>query len=245
MSHFCVLVEADDEDHLARLLLPFKEARCGSKDPPGLEAYLVFDDCEDELRVEWQNRTVRRHRNKETGETAWPWDLRFQPPGSIGSAAHPPPAGWEEIELPLKELYAGDFVRYAEEWAGYDGLDSKTGRYGRWVNPNQKWDWYEVGGRYSARLKLVGGAEADHAPAGLVDWDRTAKAVDWGDPPPDKTPAPFFALLAKTGTWSEKGKMGWWGAVLDRDDDAFEAVYKTFLDAVHPDQRVYVVDCHI
>lgn len=38
-------------------------------------------------------------------------------------------------------------------------------------NPNSKWDWFEVGGRWSGLLRLKDGSKADSAPAGLIDWD--------------------------------------------------------------------------
>lgn len=32
--------------------------------------------------------------------------------------------------------------------------DSKTGKYGYWENPNAKWDWFLIGGRWTGYLKL-------------------------------------------------------------------------------------------
>jgi hypothetical protein len=39
---------------------------------------------------------------------------------------------------------------YAREYHGYDLRDD--GRIGRLTNPNAKWDWWKVGGRYKGRL---------------------------------------------------------------------------------------------
>ena len=35
--------------------------------------------------------------------------------------------------------------------------------YEYWTNPNAKWDWFEIGGRWSNRLRLKNGERADSA----------------------------------------------------------------------------------
>lgn len=40
-----------------------------------------------------------------------------------------------------------------EEYAEEDGYEIHEGKYGFWENPNAKWDWYVVGGRWSGMLK--------------------------------------------------------------------------------------------
>jgi hypothetical protein len=35
--------------------------------------------------------------------------------------------------------------------------DKKTGKCGFWYNPNAKWDWYQIGGRWSGSIKLKNG----------------------------------------------------------------------------------------
>lgn len=51
-------------------------------------------------------------------------------------------------EIPLKETYA-TFEDFMTEWHGHDGPDEKTGRYGSWSNPDAKWDYWQVGGRWA------------------------------------------------------------------------------------------------
>jgi hypothetical protein len=53
------------------------------------------------------------------------------------------------IMTPVKEVYA-NIDEYAEE----KGYKKENGRYGYYENPNAKWDWYIVGGRWSHCLKL-------------------------------------------------------------------------------------------
>ena len=35
--------------------------------------------------------------------------------------------------------------------------------YEYWINPNAKWDWFEIGGRWPGRLRLKNGERADSA----------------------------------------------------------------------------------
>lgn len=58
-------------------------------------------------------------------------------------------------EIPLKDKY-DSFEEYLEQYHGYR-KDERTGAYGRWYNPNSKWDWYELGGRWTGYFKLKPG----------------------------------------------------------------------------------------
>lgn len=71
-------------------------------------------------------------------------------------------------EIPLKEYYNNDFELFMKEWAGYNEKDSETGKYGYWENPNKKWDWYQVGGRWSGLLKLK--TKASSGITGTKSW---------------------------------------------------------------------------
>jgi hypothetical protein len=43
-----------------------------------------------------------------------------------------------------------------EEDEDYE-VDAATGKQGHWYNPNARWDWYCVGGRWRGQLKLLEG----------------------------------------------------------------------------------------
>jgi hypothetical protein len=69
----------------------------------------------------------------------------------------------------------GDFDKFCKEWDGC-GRDPITGKYGRWENPNAKWDWYKLAGRFSGKLIRRNGTKADDALLTngsdlSVDWD--------------------------------------------------------------------------
>ncbi len=61
-----------------------------------------------------------------------------------------------------------DDVKYGYFIRGTDGQVEKVIRR---TNPNSKWDWYQLGGRYSGRLILKDGSVADTAKNSEIDWD--------------------------------------------------------------------------
>lgn len=50
-----------------------------------------------------------------------------------------------------KKTYS-TFEEFMEKYYGLVGKDEKMKRYGYWHNPNSKWDWYELGGRFRGQL---------------------------------------------------------------------------------------------
>lgn len=59
----------------------------------------------------------------------------------------------EPKKIPLKNFYES-FEDFMKNWAGYESKDEEMGEYGYWANPNAKWDWYQVGGRFRDAFKL-------------------------------------------------------------------------------------------
>lgn len=57
-----------------------------------------------------------------------------------------------------KEKY-GTFEEFVEEYHEYE-KDEETGKYGYWENPNRKWDWYSIGGRWAGSLKVKKGTSS-------------------------------------------------------------------------------------
>lgn len=185
MSHFAVLVISDDHE---AALAPFQENNMG--DCPS--EYMVFTDCEDEYRTQYENDSTERVVMPD-GRLLSRWDDEFRKPGSFGlsigagHSSHEPPAHLPLREVPFKELYA-TFEQYMADYCGYEGRDPQKGRYGSWENPNRKWDWYQVGGRWSGKLKLKPGANGLTGDPGLMgsrfaEGNRTDQArkgdIDW------------------------------------------------------------------
>lgn len=56
-------------------------------------------------------------------------------------------------DIPHKEFYSS-FEEFVKEWHGRTERDEEKGRFGYWENPNNKWDWYQVGGRWAGSLLI-------------------------------------------------------------------------------------------
>lgn len=57
------------------------------------------------------------------------------------------PVGWIKHTVPFTERYA-TLEEYAFEYEGYDEDNIRDGRIGCLTNPNKKWDWWVIGGRW-------------------------------------------------------------------------------------------------
>ena len=61
----------------------------------------------------------------------------------------------KKLEMTDEEIYQNAIKYYEEEDLGPDGEVYST------YNPDSKWDWYEVGGRYAGRIAVKDGVEID------------------------------------------------------------------------------------
>lgn len=178
MSHFSVLVIGPNiEEQLA----PYQENNMG--DCP--REYMEFNDCEDEYRQEYENET-RTMRKLAGGAVVCKYDAQFKNPAynpfSFATDSQQQwvyPAGSEDVEVPHREVYA-TLEDFAKDYHGSNGRDPEKGRYGHWENPNRKWDWYQVGGRWSGLLKLKPGADGAVGETGLMG-SHHAKGEDRAD----------------------------------------------------------------
>jgi hypothetical protein len=122
------------------------------------EEYLAFHDIEDNYLKAYQTESTEKVVMSD-GRKLNPWDTEFQ-------VAEDPDKPWcttkvipEELEVKefkFTELF-DTFEDYMSEWCGYKGRDEQKGRYGYWENPEAKWDWYQLGGRWSDFFKLFPG----------------------------------------------------------------------------------------
>jgi hypothetical protein len=106
-----------------------------------------------------------------------------------------------------------------------------TGSYRTTYNPQSKWDWYEVGGRWKGCL----GADKDIAPA--THWLNLLESS-----PDTSTP---YCVVTPDGQWHGRGEMGWWG--VSSGDRQTEAWRKEVLCLArqHQNGLAVVVDFHI
>jgi hypothetical protein len=220
MSHFTVLVMITEDEYnnnedntLEQRLAPFDENLEVS--PYMKKCWCVGCIAKQEARESaiQQVGTIQMLRNsfqpvegKKENQAAW--------------EAHIAPYIAIETEVlenhPLKDMPATD----CEDCNG-------TGEYLSQYNPQSKWDWYQVGGRWDSAL-----ASNCKALSGNV-----ARA---GDVCGKYRP---FAIITPDGQWHEKGRMGWWAIVTDENEN-----WPMEVDALlteYEDHICILVDCHI
>jgi len=82
----------------------------------------------------------------------------------------------------IQDVYK-DFEEYCKLYHG-SKVDSVKGRHGYWENPDAKWDWYEIGGRWTGFFKLVSEDKikypelATHGRSGLIAHDAKDGTAD-------------------------------------------------------------------
>jgi hypothetical protein len=155
----------DVEDAVTHLLAPYQENNMG--DCP--EEYMEFNDKEPEIQQEYEEESMTRIRMAD-GTLLSPYEPQFKvdppadaPPFTRHTWKYPDDA--EEVEVPNKELF-DSWEAFAVEYGEYE-RDEQTGKFGYWHNPNCKWDWWVIGGRWSGyfpvpevRKELIGSSGA-------------------------------------------------------------------------------------
>jgi hypothetical protein len=167
------------------------------------------------------------------------------------------PADMVELQADHKKYGKNESLEeFAEDWAGYK--KNSYGVYGRITNPNSKWDWWLVGGRWTGMLQLKSLAAREHAGDGKpglmtevntnvlhADYARVGD-VDWEGMEEDKTEAATYAFIDRVGKWNQRGEMGWWACDdPSKGTPSYDKVFWSFIDSLPDEQRIYIVDCHI
>jgi len=67
-------------------------------------------------------------------------------------------------KIPMSQKYK-TVEDFAKDYCGYQ---EKNGKYGYMSNENSKWDWYELGGRWTGFFKLKSGAKGKNGKPGLM-----------------------------------------------------------------------------
>lgn len=165
-----------------------------------------------------------------------------------------------------------DYLEFEED-DDYE-VDDIKGIRGYWFNPNAKWDWYSIGGRWGGLL-LVDGKKCDHAFASQVDWYgmeqarlkelepfENCSARKWYKPeyfqelyPTEEdyinanTMFSTYAVITPDGEWHAPGEMGWFGCSSESPDEGRtfkDRYWKNFIEpAIKNNWHITIVDCHI
>lgn len=119
-----------------------------------------------------KEQIIRHEREKlEQYKESWQYKEYYSNPKKY-SREHPQPAHLEYLKTGYdkkckstdEELYQ-DYIKYYEA----DEIDENGGILST-TNPNAKWDWYDIGGRWNRMLQLNKGTSANQARVKDVNW---------------------------------------------------------------------------
>lgn len=151
----------------------------------------------------------------------------------------------EDLTDNQKEYYQsiidkGLFISYEDAWKeiedwGYE-IDENENLMSTY-NPESKWDWYSVGGRWCGFLHYKdadpGFEKTNEAYIHELDMDYLLEHVP-------------FCFVTEDGEWKEKGEMGWWGSVSnEKPEDSWKQQFVDYVKSLDSDCLVTVVDFHI
>ena len=129
------------QEELELSLAPF-ERGAGGRFP---QSALTFDDATPSLRR--LHSAAFEYRG---GAIAWDLDIAALSPAIDLALAieHLNALGFDGFRGTFSEIEP-DFDRFVLRFSPFRQRDSKTGKYGFWINPLGRWDWWELGGRYN------------------------------------------------------------------------------------------------
>ena len=235
MSHFCVMVIGEDHE---KQLAPFDE---------NLEMPRHIKATKKQL-IERERQSIEKYKNSVYAE------YLKDKEAYKSKCLNQKHIDYLESEFPSKlnyteeQLYAEATRYYEEDEIGPEGEVYST------YNPQAKWDWYTIGGRYCGSIILKDGCERmcgigfpfDLEPKHkrqLISENRADMAYkkdikNWDE-------LTCFALV-KDGKWYEKGDMCWWGIVAnEKEDEIWEEGFKKLISNLPDDTLITIVDCHI
>lgn len=149
MSHFSLIVVGGTEATLAALMAPYNEQTDDRQ-------FLEFQECEAEYRQKYETESVEMVRLVD-GQLKYTWDDDFKVrTSSFFDTKKVYPEDSTLVQVPHKERFTS-FEEFMAEWVEMPERDAEHNLYGYWRNPNAKWDWYSVGGRWMGYFKAKPG----------------------------------------------------------------------------------------
>ena len=141
MSHFCVLVVSTINDDIDEILEPYNENRRVDRYVSQTKAEVI------KLAID-RREEYKNGRYAEFLADPIKYEEGCTNPGHIEFIKVTFP---KLLEMNDEELYQDEIKYYEPSDIGPDGEIYST------YNPNSKWDWYEVGGRYAGMLRVKEG----------------------------------------------------------------------------------------
>jgi len=223
MSHATVLIisKKNDEDTIQKMMEPYWEldlSREDLKEDPRAVFVEKFKARDLQTKFEkWVNKMLLRIsktqlqiKNKDFEELKQRPFIKDMSDEEIVKKLE------EQIEEDKKILKSyNTSIEWVDEWHGYY-LNKEGIAYGYYINPNDKWDWYQIGGRWAGMIKLKKGAEGEIGEKSFM-----FKGNPYEDGGVDSAQVKnideeclksliTYAVLDEEG-WHEKSRMGWWG----------------------------------
>lgn len=139
-----------------------------------------------------------------------------------------------------------------EEWVVYwfDEELNEDGELESTWNPNGKWDWYIIGGRWDGYLtknepehdgKLHYEDKYQTIGNNLIEIDTHLKNILEGK----FDDSACYGLITGDGEWVESATMGWWGMTSDeKEESSWRDEYIKVLEKYSGDY-ILGVDCHV
>ena len=137
--------------------------------------------------------------------------------------------------------------KQATEWENVD----EEGNIVSTRNPNSKWDWWAIGGRWSGRVlnttETIEHPEEKRTEQWITPaWTEHTGGEDIVQKQDLTAYHGTFAVLTAAGEWHEAGRMGWFGMITDeKDPNDWDAQAKALVEAADPEDWLVVVDVHI
>ncbi|MDR0967753.1 MAG: hypothetical protein LBL75_02890 [Rickettsiales bacterium] len=182
----------------------------------------AFNDCTDGYKESFENETMECvvfPDGRKVDKYAKSLDECWVQKNVLAPKEFVCPKGAKLERVKFNEFYP-DFDTFAREYHG--GEPDANGRWGYWYNPQAKWDWYQMGGRWKDMLPFRDGKFADSA--------------IWREVEPEKLESTGAILF--NGRWYE-------GEDKFMKDDEWETEFRKIISAIPADVQVAIYDLHI
>jgi hypothetical protein len=186
MSHFVVIVAVPPEKvaeangdlsaAIAPMLAPYHEFECTGID----NEYVVDVDETDGARASWEYATTRS--GEVTSFADWArshYGLEFVMEGETPDISGKHKYGYIEVRPAKAKLQ----IKLAADDGKVVGCEHEVIRVVNRTNPNRKWDWYVIGGRWSGMFSEEGTEDNPNVPAALQGFRRDGNSIRLGDWP--------------------------------------------------------------